>query len=163
MLFSTSPKSSPLPAEFLDWQIRLRRWTAEERDGAPHIGVAPILLVVLAGIATGWTYSMQLMEMRTAVKTGANYVLQGGVDLAAAKSAVLLSWTSRPGDADVQVVRQCSCAGTVNACSTVCAGSGAIPNMSVIITASGSVDMPLNNLFATGKVQTRREEVIRVR
>lgn len=125
--------------------------------------IAPILIVVLAGVATGWTYSMQLMEMRTAVKTGANYILQGGVDLDAAKSAVLLSWTNKPGDANVQVVRQCSCAGTVSACSTVCTGSGAIPNMSVIITASGSVDMPLNNLFASAKVQARREDVIRVR
>lgn len=125
--------------------------------------VAPILLLVLAGIATGWTYSMQLMEMRTAVKSGANYVLQGGVDLDAAKSAVLLSWTKKPADAAVQVLRQCSCAGATSACSTVCAGNGAIPNMSVVITASGSVDMPLQNLFATAKVQARREEVIRVR
>jgi Flp pilus assembly protein TadG len=125
--------------------------------------VAPMLIVVLAGVVTGWTYSMQLMEMRTAVKSGANYILQGGVDLDAAKSAVLLSWSNKPGDADVQVVRQCSCSGTVSACSTVCAGNGAIPNMSVIITASGSVDMPLHNLFATAKMQARREDVIRVR
>lgn len=125
--------------------------------------IAPMLILVLAGIVTGWTYSMQLMEMRTAVKTGANYILQGGVDLDAAKSAVLLSWANKPGDADVQIVRQCSCAGTVSACSTVCTGSGAIPNMSVIITASGSVDMPLHNLFASAKVQAHRQDVIRVR
>jgi hypothetical protein len=33
----------------------------------------------------------------------------------------------------------------------------------VIITASGSVDMPLYKLFATSKVQAQRQEVIRVR
>ena len=46
--------------------------------------IAPMLILVLAGVVTGWTYSMQLMEMRTAVKSGANYILQGGVDLDAA-------------------------------------------------------------------------------
>jgi len=29
----------------MDWQVRLRRWTAESRDGAPHVGVVPLLLV----------------------------------------------------------------------------------------------------------------------
>jgi Flp pilus assembly protein TadG len=125
--------------------------------------VAPMLIVVLAGIATGWTYTMQLMQMRTAVKTGANYVLQGGMDLDAAKSAVLQSWTNKPEGADVQILRQCSCGGAVSACSTVCTGNGSIPNMSVIITATGSVDMPLYSLFATAKVETSREEIIRVR
>ncbi len=124
---------------------------------------APILILMLAGIFTGWTYTSQLMEIRSAVKTGANYILQGGADLEAAKSAVLASWTNKPEDGSVQVIRQCSCAGTVNTCSAVCTGSGAIPNMSVIITATGSVDTPVYNLFATAKMQTSREEVIRVR
>jgi hypothetical protein len=37
--------SSPLPLEFLEWQVRLRAWTAEQRAGAPHVGVAPLLAV----------------------------------------------------------------------------------------------------------------------
>ncbi len=123
---------------------------------------APILILLLAGIVTGWTYSMQLMEIRTAVKTGANYVLQGGTDLDAVKNAVLMSWTNPPDNAAVDAVRECYCAGAVHACSTVCS-DGAIPNMSFIITATGSVDMPLQNLFTTANVQTSREEVIRVR
>ena len=125
--------------------------------------VAPLLILMLAGIVTGWTYATQMMQMRSAIKTGANYVLQGGADLATAKSAVLTSWINKPEDANVQVVRQCSCAGTVSTCTTVCTGTGAIPNMSVIITASGSIDTPLHNLFATAKIETSREEIIRVR
>jgi Flp pilus assembly protein TadG len=123
---------------------------------------APMLVLLLVGIVTGWTYSMQLMEMRTAVKTGANYVLQGGTDLAAVESAVLMSWTNQPDDATVDAVRECYCAGAVHACSTVCPDTS-IPNMSVIITATGSVDTPLLTLFATDKVPTTREEIIRVR
>lgn len=124
---------------------------------------APLLAMMLAGMVTGWAYVTQSTQMRSAVKTGANYVLQGGTDLAAAKSAILRSWVKKPADADVQVVRQCSCAGTVNICTAVCTGSGAIPNMSVIITASASLDTPLDGLFKTAKVSTRHEEIIRVR
>lgn len=124
---------------------------------------APLLILVLAGIVTSWTYLTQLLQMRSAVKTGANYVLQGGADIDAAKSAVLASWASKPPDADVQVVRQCSCAGTASTCTVVCTGNGAIPNMTVIITASGSLDTPIYSLFGTTKMQARREQVIRVR
>jgi len=48
-------RESPLPAEFLDWQIRLRAWTVEKRQGAPHVGVAPLVLVAQPGIAPGFT------------------------------------------------------------------------------------------------------------
>lgn len=37
--------TSEMPREILDWQVRLRRWTMERRDGAPHVGVAPLLVV----------------------------------------------------------------------------------------------------------------------
>ena len=42
-----------MPAEILDWQVRLRRWTMEARDGAPHIGVAPLLVVRHPGVGPG--------------------------------------------------------------------------------------------------------------
>ena len=35
----------PLPKEFLDWQVKLRRETMVERNGAPHIGVVPTVAV----------------------------------------------------------------------------------------------------------------------
>lgn len=35
----------PLPKEFLDWQVKLRRMTMLERNGAPHIGVVPTIAV----------------------------------------------------------------------------------------------------------------------
>jgi Flp pilus assembly protein TadG len=124
---------------------------------------APLLVMMLVGMMTTWTYLTQTLQMRSAVKTGANYVLQGGTDLGAARSAVLLSWAKKPADADVQVARQCTCSGTVSICSAVCTGSGAIPNMSVIISANASLDTPLDDLFTTAKILTRHEEIIRVR
>jgi len=45
----------PLPAEFLDWQVKLRAHTAKARAGSPHIGVAPVVLVRRPGVEGGAT------------------------------------------------------------------------------------------------------------
>ena len=46
---------SPLPEEFLEWQVLLRHFTMEARNGSPHVGVAPLLLVRQPGIGPGVT------------------------------------------------------------------------------------------------------------
>src|SRR5947207_14099587 len=121
---------------------RLRRFLAHnEGVSATEFAIAaPLLLLLLAGIVTGWTYEKQSMELRSAVKSGANYVLQGGVDLIAAKSAVLTAWANKPDDAAVQVVQQCTCGTTGSTCTAVFAVHGAIPDMPIIITTNGSLD-----------------------
>ena len=43
----------PLPAEFLSWQVALRRWTMIESHGSPHAGVAPLLPARQPGLAVG--------------------------------------------------------------------------------------------------------------
>ncbi|HVQ27265.1 MAG TPA: hypothetical protein VMV01_18895 [Planctomycetota bacterium] len=48
-----SNSSTPLPTEFLEWQVKLRKWTAIERNGAPHAGVAPVLCVQQPGVGPG--------------------------------------------------------------------------------------------------------------
>lgn len=45
----------PLPREFLEWQVALRRHTMDERYGAPHAGVAPLLSVRRPGGTLGVT------------------------------------------------------------------------------------------------------------
>jgi hypothetical protein len=47
------PTDRPLPAGFLDWQVKLRRHTMQERHGAPHVGVAPLLTTRRPGAALG--------------------------------------------------------------------------------------------------------------
>ena len=47
--------STSLPAEFLEWQVKLRKWTAVERHGSPHAGVAPVLCVQQPGVGPGVT------------------------------------------------------------------------------------------------------------
>jgi hypothetical protein len=46
---------APLPDEFLDWQVRLRLWTMDARNGSPHVGVAPLLVVRRTGVGPGVT------------------------------------------------------------------------------------------------------------
>ena len=43
----------PLPDEFLDWQVELRKHTALERGGMPHVGVAPLVTVKAPGTPSG--------------------------------------------------------------------------------------------------------------
>ena len=43
----------PLPAGFLDWQLKLRAHTMQQRHGAPHAGVAPLLSARRPGAALG--------------------------------------------------------------------------------------------------------------
>jgi len=112
--------------------------------------------------ATTWRPKPKLLEMRKAVKIGANYVLQGGTDTTAAQSAVVAAWPNKPKDGAVAVTKSCSCAGKTNSCSANCA-DGTAPKMSMIISASGSVDMPLCDIFQSGKFQMSRVEVIRVK
>jgi Flp pilus assembly protein TadG len=144
---------------------RLRRFLAHNGGvSATEFAIAaPLLVLVLGGIVTGWTYERQSMDLRSALGSGANYVLQGGMDLDAAKSTVLTAWANKPDDAAVEVVRQCTCGTTVSPCTAVCTGSKSIPNMSVIITATGSLDMPATDLMTSTKIVTTRQEIIRVR
>ena len=46
---------APLPDEFLDWQVVLRHHTMQVRNGSPHVGVAPLLLVRRPGVGPGVT------------------------------------------------------------------------------------------------------------
>jgi hypothetical protein len=47
------PTDRPLPPDLLEWQVRLRRWTMHTRNGAPHVGVAPVLCVGQPGLGPG--------------------------------------------------------------------------------------------------------------
>jgi len=53
MIHRNNDAARPLPADFLEWQVALRRWTMFQSNGAPHAGVAPLLLVRQPGLALG--------------------------------------------------------------------------------------------------------------
>jgi len=49
----SSTASAPLPIEFVEWQVKLRRWTMDHQNGSPHVGVAPVLAVRQPGVGPG--------------------------------------------------------------------------------------------------------------
>ena len=46
-------EATPLPKEFLNWQVALRLFTMTDRNGAPHIGVVPTVTVKRPGAHLG--------------------------------------------------------------------------------------------------------------
>ncbi len=93
-----SVPSTPLPEEFLEWQVQLRRHTMHERNGAPHIGVVPLLFVQRPGVSVGGSahsivcgllpaasvLDQKTEEFRTlyeeGIEKGARHVYDRGVD-----------------------------------------------------------------------------------
>ena len=52
-MFKSRSTSTPMPRPFLDWQVALRRHTMLERGGAPHVGVAPLVVARRPGTGLG--------------------------------------------------------------------------------------------------------------
>lgn len=48
-----SSDATPLPKEFLNWQVTLRHFTMTDRNGAPHVGVVPTVTVKRPGAHLG--------------------------------------------------------------------------------------------------------------
>ena len=142
----------------------LNAFRTDDRGGSAveFAMAAPILAVVLLGIASGWMSVNQVSAMRCAVKAGAGYVLKGGTDINAAKSAVLASWANAPKDATVNVTSQCTCGTAANACTSLCTKDSSVPQMSYAITATRYFEAPLLDLLQ-GKVSVTEKEVVRVR
>jgi hypothetical protein len=46
-------EAAPLPKEFLSWQVTLRHHTMTDRNGAPHMGVVPTVVVKRPGAHLG--------------------------------------------------------------------------------------------------------------
>jgi hypothetical protein len=53
MFKRTPERALPMPEDLLAWQVELRRHTMQERNGKPHVGVAPVLTVRTPGVGSG--------------------------------------------------------------------------------------------------------------
>src|SRR5437667_9138296 len=122
---------------------------------------APMLALVLLGIANGWSAANNIVDMRSAVKNGANYVLKGGTDLAAAEQAVMSVWQHRTASSTVDASLQCTCASVANVCTSLCPDGVSVPKESIVITASTPISFPFPQSRDPWTVS--QTEVIRVR
>lgn len=82
--------------------------------------IAPVLAAALLGIAELGHVAFQRTDMHGALRSGSQYVLNGGRDLDVAREIVLRSWTSMPEDGVVEATRFCLCAQEEHVCTAPC-------------------------------------------
>ncbi len=130
------------------------------REGVAAVEFA-IISVVLAGLVIGmmegWQFAAAQNSAQNAAGAAAVYYMQGGVNDTAAHDFALASWQNKPVDATVAIQRNCDCAGTSWACSTLCSGGLLSPRIQISITAyanyqDGIVSAPVS---ATEVVRVR--------
>jgi hypothetical protein len=83
-----------------------------------------------------WQLINRKQDMHAAVNATAHYYMGGGTDDPTAQSVGLSGWPNKPGDAQMSVVRACSCAGAGADCSTVCAATQQAPEIHIALTAT---------------------------
>jgi Flp pilus assembly pilin Flp len=100
--------------------------------------IAPVLALMLVGIAEVGQVAYQRTDMHAALRSGGQYVLNGGRDLAVAREIVVRSWTAMPEDAVVETTRFCLCGETPHACNSPCSG-GAVPEAYISLRAHATL------------------------
>lgn len=114
---------------------------ARDRRGASAVEfalISPVLAITLLGIAEIGQVGYQRTDMHGALRSGGQYVLNGGRDLAVAREIVVRSWTAMPDDAVVDVSRFCLCSNVAHACNSPCSG-GSVPEAYISINAHATL------------------------
>jgi Flp pilus assembly pilin Flp len=121
--------------------MKLTRRFARDRRGASAVEfalVAPLLAVTLLSIAEIGQVIYQRTDMHGALRTGGQYVLNGGRDLEVAEEIVMRSWNSRPEDGVAEATRFCLCEQVEHACSAPCSDDS-VPEAYITISAHGTL------------------------
>jgi pilus assembly protein CpaE len=120
--------------------LSLRAFARSER-GASAVEfalLAPVLAVALLGVAEYGQVVYQRTDMHGALRTGGQYVLNGGRDLDAAREIVLRSWSSMPEDGLVEATRFCLCGEVEHACATPCSDDS-VPEAYISLRAQATL------------------------
>jgi Flp pilus assembly protein TadG len=118
----------------------LRRLLCDGRGAAAvEFGLlAPVLVVVLAGVAYVATLTLKTNAMHAAVSSGAQYVMAGGSDLGVAQQVVASAWPGRTAGASVSAVKVCRCGTAAATCTVLCADQS-VPQAFVVLTGADQV------------------------
>ena len=118
--------------------------------------VAPVIMITLVGVVEVGTMMYDRTEMHAALRSGAQYVMNGGRDTVTARDIVLRSWSSVPEDAVVNAVQFCLCSETAHACNAPCPDES-VPESYIRLEASATIG---SLVFSYGQ---RADDVIRIR
>ena len=114
---------------------------ARHRGGASAVEfglIAPILALMLVGIAEVGQVVYQRTDMHAALRSGGQCVLNGGRDVAVAREIVMRSWTAMPEDGAVEASRFCLCGNVAHACNAPCS-SGSVPEVYISLRAHATL------------------------
>jgi Flp pilus assembly pilin Flp len=114
--------------------LRCRRGASAVEFGL----IAPVLAIALLGTAEMGQIVYQRTDMHGALRSGGQYVLNGGRDLAVAREIVVRSWTAMPEDAIVEATRYCLCGQTEHACNAPCS-DGSVPEAYITLRAHATL------------------------
>ena len=82
--------------------------------------IGPLLAALFLGVFDVGTMVYDRTDIHSAARSGAQYFMAGGTDLAVAQELITDSWTSRSETALVSVEKCCKCAGVDVECGTLC-------------------------------------------
>lgn len=99
-----------------------RFWSDKGGNSAVEFAViAPAMLAAMVGVTDlGYTV-YQRGDLEAAMRSGAQYFMNGGKSIDTAVSIVDSAWTYRPDGAVVQSDQFCMCGTTVSVCNRLCA------------------------------------------
>jgi hypothetical protein len=123
---------------------------------------APVLLILVIGLADGWSLINFVLNMRAGVGSAANLYLQGAGDDALVQATALENWQDRPEDASLVIERTYLCDGEVVETDDLCADSRA-PSLQLRIVASGTWVAPVEIDILGTRQTIAHEQTIRVR
>lgn len=102
----------------------------------------PVLLICLLGVVDLGNVVYQRGDLEAALRSGIQYFMSGGTDLAEAEAIVDAAWTHRPEGAVVVAEKFCLCGTTVSVCTQLC-GDGTYPvsyqRLTVNVTFEGII------------------------
>ena len=82
--------------------------------------VAPVLLICFVGIYDVGGMIYKRTDMHSALRSGTQYFMNGGDDLAKAEQIVAQAWTTKPSEVTIVGERFCQCGEEIHACTTLC-------------------------------------------
>ena len=118
--------------------------------------IAPVLAASMVVTLDVGKMIIDRTDMHSAVRTGAQYLMNGGQNLEYAKELVLVSWANKPEGGYVESDRFCMCGETLHICTSLC-GDGSIPDSYIRLQAFATLEGML------GDSEQGTEEIVRIR
>ena len=118
--------------------------------------IAPILILVVAGINDGAQLVVKQNNMHSGVSAAAEYIMRGGSDMTTTQTIGLSAWPSHSDSASVTTNKLCYCGSTTGSCTSLCPDS-TVPTAYITVSASDTY----TGWYATTQISTSQK--VRVR